>query len=169
MHIVSHTGRVAALLLPVRAPEDLAYLVKESEIVTGRPGRAFVIAGADRPAYRLQWHPLGFQVERLDSRGRALHIGGRSSGLLAPAHHLACALQEGFPAGRRHTWSASLEACPEVLRRSAPARLPWPRSLALNRVQARRGGFTPQGEVMNRQQAMPVSECRSGGRGGCHE
>jgi len=33
-----------------------------------------VIAGADRLAYRLQWHPLGFQVERLDSRGRALHV-----------------------------------------------------------------------------------------------
>lgn len=74
MHIVPQTGRVAALLLPVRAPEDLEYLVKESEIVTGRPGRTFVIAGADRLAYRLQWHALGFQVERLDSRGRALHV-----------------------------------------------------------------------------------------------
>ena len=72
MHIVSHTGRVAALLLPVRAPEDLEYLVKESEIVTGRPGRTFVIAGADRLAYRLQWHALGFQVERLDAHGRVV-------------------------------------------------------------------------------------------------
>jgi hypothetical protein len=126
MHIVCHTGHVAALLLAVRAPEDLAYLVKESEIVTGRPGRAFVIAGADRPAYRLQWHPLGFQVERLDSRGRALHIGWRSSGLLAPAHHLACALQEGFPAGRRHTWSASLRSLP----RSPPALSAGPPAMA---------------------------------------
>ena len=72
MHIVAHAGRVAALLLPVRAPEDLEYLVKESEIVTGRPGRTFVIAGADRLAYRLQWHPLGFQVERLLSKNRGV-------------------------------------------------------------------------------------------------
>ena len=61
MHIVCHSGRVAALLLPIRAPEDLEYLVKESDIVTGRPGRTFVVAGADCLAYRLQWHPLGFQ------------------------------------------------------------------------------------------------------------
>jgi hypothetical protein len=74
MHIVSQTGQVAALLLPVRAPEELEHFVKESEIVSGRPGRAFVIAGADRLAYRLQWHPLGFQIERLDSRGHTLHV-----------------------------------------------------------------------------------------------
>jgi hypothetical protein len=74
MHILASTGRTTALLLPVRAPEDLEYLVKESEIVTGLPGRTFVIAGADRLAYRLQWHPLGFQVERLDSDGRTLHL-----------------------------------------------------------------------------------------------
>lgn len=38
-------------LLPVRSIADLAYLVKESEIVTGTPGREFVIVVADRPAY----------------------------------------------------------------------------------------------------------------------
>jgi hypothetical protein len=47
------------LLLAVRAPEDFEYLVNESEIVKGRPGRTFVVAGADCLAYRLQWHPLG--------------------------------------------------------------------------------------------------------------
>jgi len=41
-------GRVR--LLSVQAPEDIEYLVKESEVLTGRSGRTFVIAGADRLA-----------------------------------------------------------------------------------------------------------------------
>ena len=40
--------------------------MKESEVVTGRPGRKFVICGADRLAYRIAWCPHGYQVERLD-------------------------------------------------------------------------------------------------------
>jgi len=43
-------GRVR--LLSVQAPEDIEYLVKESEVLTGRSGRTFVIAGADRSALR---------------------------------------------------------------------------------------------------------------------
>ena len=35
-------GRVR--LLSVQAPEDIEYLVKESEVLTGRSGRTFVIA-----------------------------------------------------------------------------------------------------------------------------
>jgi hypothetical protein len=54
---------------PVRALDDIEYLVKESEVVTGQAGRAFVIAGADRLIYRVHWHPLGFKVERLDVHG----------------------------------------------------------------------------------------------------
>lgn len=41
-------------LLNVRAPEDIEFLVKESEVLTGKPGRTFVIAGADRLSYRVQ-------------------------------------------------------------------------------------------------------------------
>jgi hypothetical protein len=56
-------------LLPVRTPEDIELLVKESEIVTGHTGRVFVIASADRLAYRVHWRtrerPLGLLVERL--------------------------------------------------------------------------------------------------------
>jgi hypothetical protein len=73
MHIrINHAARPPALL-PVRDPADLEFLVKESELLTGRPGRRFVIAGADRLIYRLTWHPLGFTVQRLDTDGRALH------------------------------------------------------------------------------------------------
>lgn len=31
-----------------------------------RLGRQFVIAGADRLVYLIQWHPVGFKVQRLD-------------------------------------------------------------------------------------------------------
>lgn len=70
-HTASHPIRSDALL-PVRALGDIEYLVKESEVLTGRAGRGFVIAGADRLIYRVHWHPLGFKVERLDARGEVL-------------------------------------------------------------------------------------------------
>ena len=60
-------------LLVVQAPEDIEFLVKESEILTGRAGRTFVISGADWLAYRVHWHPLGLKVERLDAEGRVLN------------------------------------------------------------------------------------------------
>ena len=34
-------------LLTVQAAEDIEFLVKESEVLTGQAGRTFVIAGAD--------------------------------------------------------------------------------------------------------------------------
>src|SRR5919106_950651 len=63
--------RTGDSLLPVHAAADIEYLVKESEVVTGRPGREFVIAGADRLVYRIRWHPIGCKVERLDEVGNA--------------------------------------------------------------------------------------------------
>jgi len=65
-HAAHHT------MLPVRAAADIEYLVKESEVMTGRPGREFVIAGADRLVYRIQWQPIGCKVERLDRGGSAI-------------------------------------------------------------------------------------------------
>ena len=68
------TGPDAPGLLSVQAPEDIEILVKESEVLTGRAGRAFVISGADWLLYRVHWHPRehpsGVKVERLDARGR---------------------------------------------------------------------------------------------------
>ena len=66
----------------VQAPEEIEYLVKESEIVTGQPGRTFVIASADRLIYRIQWHPIGYQVQRLNAAGNTictLNMAPRSS------------------------------------------------------------------------------------------
>lgn len=83
-----------APLLSVRAPEDIEFLVKESEVLTGQPGRTFVIAGADRLRYRVQWYPIGFKVERLDAHGQALN----SQHLLPwefPEHSLVQALRAG--------------------------------------------------------------------------
>ena len=59
-------------LVPVRTPRDLEYLVTESEVVTGKPGRKFVIAGADRLTYRVQWQPHGYCVERLDEADKPI-------------------------------------------------------------------------------------------------
>ncbi|MFY9513741.1 MAG: hypothetical protein WAQ05_22495 [Rubrivivax sp.] len=42
-------------------------------MLTGQPGRVFLIAGAERLAYRLLWHPLGCRVQRLDDEHEALH------------------------------------------------------------------------------------------------
>jgi len=53
-------------LTQVCTPADIEYLVKESEVVTGNPGRKFVIYGADRLIYRIAWHPNGYHVEHLD-------------------------------------------------------------------------------------------------------
>ena len=57
-------------LLTVKAAEDIEFLVKESEVLTGHAGRTFVIAGADWLTYRVHWHPIGLKVERLDVEGR---------------------------------------------------------------------------------------------------
>lgn len=66
----------APRLLSVRAPEDIEHLVKESEVLTGRAGRSFVVRGADWLVYRVHWHPRelpgGVKVERLDARGHVL-------------------------------------------------------------------------------------------------
>ena len=59
-------------MIPVQAPGDIEYLVKESEVITGQPGRKFVISGADRLVYRIQWHPIGYQVQRLDAAGNPI-------------------------------------------------------------------------------------------------
>lgn len=73
MHIESQRGEASSLMLAVRSTEDIEYLVKQSEVLTGLPGRTFVIAGAERLTYRLLWHPLGFRVQRLDNQAKVLH------------------------------------------------------------------------------------------------
>lgn len=89
-------GRVR--LLSVQAPEDIEYLVKESEVLTGRSGRTFVIAGADWLAYRVHWHPIGLKVERLDEEGRVL-----STQHLLPREFLGHSLIEALAVGQLFT------------------------------------------------------------------
>lgn len=57
-------------LLPVRNVADLEWLIKESELVTGKPGRQFIVAGGDRPAYRVRLDASGFEVLRVDMEPR---------------------------------------------------------------------------------------------------
>lgn len=72
MQTHAHPGRARPRLLSVQAPEDIEFLVKESEVLTGRAGRTFVISGADWLVYRVHWHPMGLKVERLDAMSRVL-------------------------------------------------------------------------------------------------
>ena len=50
-------------LVPVRTLNDLDWLVKESELMTGEPGREFVVAGADRPAFHVRLEHGGYQID----------------------------------------------------------------------------------------------------------
>ena len=46
-----HGHRIPMLM--VDEPQDIEFLVKESEVLTGQAGRIFVIAGADWLTYRV--------------------------------------------------------------------------------------------------------------------
>jgi hypothetical protein len=54
-----------ARLVPVHCERDIEALVKESEVLTGRPGRKFIVAGAERIAYHVKWNALGLCVRRV--------------------------------------------------------------------------------------------------------
>ena len=91
-----HLACNAQTLVNVLAPEDIEFLIKESEVITGRPGRTFAVAGADWQAYRLHWLQGVLKVDRLDTTGQVLStervptkafcehrlIGALASGLL---------------------------------------------------------------------------------------
>lgn len=65
----SITAKRSTSWQPVGRIEDLEFLVKESEVLTGRSGRRFVVASADRPVYRVHWRSPALVIERLDDRG----------------------------------------------------------------------------------------------------
>lgn len=60
----------AAPMLPVGRIEDLEFLVKESEVLTGHGGRRFVIAGAERLHYLVHWRSPALVIERIDPNGK---------------------------------------------------------------------------------------------------
>jgi hypothetical protein len=72
MYTKIHHHRQFDRMFPVQASEEIEYLVKESEVITGQPGRTFVISSADRLVYRIQWHPIGYQVQRLNAAGNTI-------------------------------------------------------------------------------------------------
>ena len=78
----------------VRDIEDVAFLIKEGEILTGEAGRRFVIAGPERLTYRIHLEANGFWVQELDDADRATHAR-----YLPPrefhTHRLGAALQAG--------------------------------------------------------------------------
>ena len=85
-------------LIQVCTPADIEYLVKESEVVTGNPGRTFVILGADRLCYRIAWHSNGYHVERLDESDNPT-----STMYLLPAQFSAHGLGEALLRGQLFT------------------------------------------------------------------
>lgn len=58
-------------MLKVESPDDIEYLVKECEVVRGKPGRDFVISSADRLTYRVASTAIGYQIQRLDAFGNS--------------------------------------------------------------------------------------------------
>jgi len=85
-------------LIQVCTPADIEYLVKESEVVTGNPGRKFVIFGADRLVYRIAWHSNGYHIERLDESDNPT-----SAMYLLPAQFSAHGLGEALSRGQLFT------------------------------------------------------------------
>ena len=98
MHPQIRIAHDAPSLLTVQAPKDIEFLVKESEVLTGRAGRTFVIASADWLAYRVYWHPIGLKVERLDAAGQVL-----STRHLLPSEFLRHNLMEALAVGQLFT------------------------------------------------------------------
>jgi hypothetical protein len=82
-------------LEPVTTSAAIMELVKESEVLTGKPGRKFLICGAERLAYRVQWQVLAFKVERLDQDGQVLDAAYLLDGNFA-GHSLGSAIAAGI-------------------------------------------------------------------------
>lgn len=55
-------------MIQVHDLHEIEHLVKESEVVTGKPGRKFVVRadGSGNLTYRIHWHPNGYKVHRLN-------------------------------------------------------------------------------------------------------
>ena len=85
-------------LLPVRSLNDLDWFVKESEIITGYPGREFVVAGADQPTFRIHLDHVGYQIARVDRGDQAAAA--------------VCATRS--PCSTRHSHSVAVPCAPRM-------------------------------------------------------
>jgi hypothetical protein len=82
-------------MLPVLASDDIEFLVKESEILTGQHGRKFVITGAEHLAYLIQWRSIGCMVQRLDESDNPIDTRYLLPSELR-AHNVGVALRAGL-------------------------------------------------------------------------
>jgi hypothetical protein len=81
----------------------IEYLIKESEVMTGEPGRVFEIIGAERLKYRVYrvfWQSHVFKVERLDDGGHPL-----DTRYLLPKEFARHSLVEALASGQLYTRS----------------------------------------------------------------
>jgi hypothetical protein len=53
---------ISTPLIPVQDREQLQWLVKESEMLTGRPGREFFLLGENRPALNVLLDHSGYEI-----------------------------------------------------------------------------------------------------------
>jgi len=58
----SETASAASGLVPVRTLDDLDWYVKEREMLTGEPGRVFVVDGKDALTYVVQLDQAGYLI-----------------------------------------------------------------------------------------------------------
>lgn len=87
-----------AHLMRVNGLAEIEFLVKESEVLTGRAGRIFVICGADKLTYRVLWHPLVVEIERLNDAGAVVAMQR-----LSPHAFAAHSIVEALVAGQLYT------------------------------------------------------------------
>jgi len=64
-----HPQAPAQPLVPVRDTRDIDFLIKESEVFTGRAGRTFVVLGSQGGSYRIELRPCGYLIGPLDGHG----------------------------------------------------------------------------------------------------
>lgn len=91
--IVGGRGAVSGLVA-VKKGSDLEHLIKESEVLTGMPGRRFVVAGADRLVYRVSLGANYLEVTRLGAEEESLHTDVVMMEDVEQ-HHLGTALRTG--------------------------------------------------------------------------
>lgn len=103
MFSATPNSRGVETMVAVHATEDIEFLIRESEIVTGRRGRKFVIASADRLDYLIQCHRAGFRIQRLDHEDNPTS----SMTLLAGEFHLH-SVGEAIRAGQLFTLPVNL-------------------------------------------------------------
>jgi hypothetical protein len=67
VHVNGQTHAASRKALRTAAVTQIVDLIKESEVVTGKPGRLFVVCGDERLAFRVYWQNEAFKVDRLYS------------------------------------------------------------------------------------------------------